>query len=342
MRRGRPSRRRRSRSRSASRGVASTAITGRTVATASARCESATVRRSRIEAARRRVPRAPRRVSASAEIGACLARDPAMRRRDAGPVWTGSSPGGGRTHHHASVPWPVRAIRVSRAEGGELPLDLLGQPEPAQVLEVRPHADGGRLGGEAARRGEDPASLVDVPGQRRVRGTVAVGHVAHRPVRGSRTSRSVSGGSTVPPACRHRPGGGLEAVLGHEPPAVARHEVHRVEDELEDRLADEVVEVHPDPARLDPLAAAGDLALELVRRLEVDPEEPVAVRAGARAAAPRLDPEQVVEERHDEVVVEVPAGVADDERDDGQALERVRPEDLDRPGSPPSARSPGG
>jgi hypothetical protein len=47
-------------------------------------------------------------------------------------------------------------------------------------------------------------------------------------------------------------------------------------------------------------------------------QQPVPVRAGAGAAAASLDAEQVVEQRDDEVVVQVPGAVADAERDDGQ------------------------
>ena len=81
-------------------------------------------------------------------------------------------------------------------------------------------------------------------------------------------------------------------------------------DVLEHRIADEVVEADPHPAGLDALAAAGDLALELVRALEVDAEQSVPVGPGARAAAPRLDAEEVVEDRDDEVVVQVAAARA--------------------------------
>ena len=93
--------------------------------------------------------------------------------------------------------------------------------------------------------------------------------------------------------------------LRQQPPAVRGDDLDRLEDVVEDRLADEVVEVDADPAGLDALAAARDLALELVRRLDVDAEQAVAVRAGARAAAARLDAEEVVEQRDDEVVVQV-------------------------------------
>ena len=55
----------------------------------------------------------------------------------------------------------------------------------------------------------------------------------------------------------------------------------------------------------------------------------MAVWAGARAAAARLDAEQVVQQGHHEVVVEVPTLVPDDERDDRQTIQRVRSEHLD-------------
>ena len=142
-------------------------------------------------------------------------------------------------------------------------------------------------------------------------------------------SRSESGGSGAPPRWRQSPVERVEAVLRQEAPALARHQVDRVEDEGEDRLADEVVEVDPHPAGLDPLAAAGDLALELVRALEVDAQQPVAVRPGAGAAAAGLDAEQVVEQGDHVVVVEVAAAVADDERDDREARERRVAQDLE-------------
>src|SRR3954453_5134588 len=57
----------------------------------------------------------------------------------------------------------------------------------------------------------------------------------------------------------------------------------------------------------------------------------MSVRTCARAAAARLDSEQIVEERHDEVVVQVSAGrTAYDERDDRQTFRVDVAEDLDR------------
>src|SRR6516225_3399307 len=91
-------------------------------------------------------------------------------------------------------------------------------------------------------------------------------------------------------AVRVRPqaGRGFESVQREEPPTVARHDLHRREDELEHRFADEVVEVDPDPAGFDPLTTSPDLPLEFVRALEVDPEQAMAVRSGTRATAARL------------------------------------------------------
>ena len=129
----------------------------------------------------------------------------------------------------------------------------------------------------------------------------------------------------VPP----HPGRRIEAVPRQEPPSVGGDQVDRIQDVVEHPLGEEVVEVHPHPARLDALASGGDLAFELVRPIQIDAEEPVPVRARARAAAPRLDPEQVVQERHDEVVVQVPLLVAHDERHDRQPRQVVAPEDLD-------------
>ena len=67
-------------------------------------------------------------------------------------------------------------------------------------------------------------------------------------------------------------------MLGHQP--------DRLDHVVEHGLGDEVVEVDPDPARLDALAAVRDLALELVRPLQVDAEQPVPVRPPAARHRP--------------------------------------------------------
>ena len=87
--------------------------------------------------------------------------------------------------------------------------------------------------------------------------------------------------------------------------AVARDEGHGGDEVVEHRVGEEVVEVDPHPTGLDPLASRGDLAREAVGLVEVDAQELVSVRAGARAPAAGLDAEQVVEQGHDEVVVQV-------------------------------------
>src|SRR5690606_36893926 len=117
----------------------------------------------------------------------------------------------------------------------------------------------------------------------------------------------------VPLAVVPQAGARLEDVVGQEAPAVGGHQVNRVEDAAELRLAQEIVEVDPHPSRLDALTAAHDLALELLRGLEVDAEEAVAIGTGAGAAGARLDPEEIVQQARHEIVVEVAVAVADDE-----------------------------
>src|SRR3569623_3568866 len=122
----------------------------------------------------------------------------------------------------------------------------------------------------------------------------------------------------------------IEAVVRQQAPAVVRDQVDRVDDELELRLAEEVVEVDAHPARLDALAAADDLALEFLAGLDVDAEQAMPVRTGAATAAARLDAEQVVEQRDDEVVVQVRLAMLHDEADDRQPPRRLVAEDRDR------------
>ncbi len=102
-----------------------------------------------------------------------------------------------------------------------------------------------------------------------------------------------------------------------------RHHLDGREDVLKGLVVDEVVEVHAHPARLDALAAAGDLTLELLGARDVDPEEPVPVGTGAGATAARLDPEEIIQDCNDEVVVqEAPffgAILFHDERHDREA-----------------------
>jgi len=63
------------------------------------------------------------------------------------------------------------------------------------------------------------------------------------------------------------------------------------------------------------LAAAADAAATAAGR--ADGQQPVPVRARARAPAAGLDAEQVIQQRDHEVVVQVLRSVTDAERDDG-------------------------
>ena len=104
------------------------------------------------------------------------------------------------------------------------------------------------------------------------------------------------------------PHGGLwhEVVIGKQAPTLCRDQIDRIDEELELLFRDEIVEVDPHPTRLDHLAPAGDDMFELMTGLEIDPQQTVAVRSGTTAPASSLDPEQVVQQRHYEVVVEIP------------------------------------
>ena len=74
------------------------------------------------------------------------------------------------------------------------------------------------------------------------------------------------------------------------------HQVDGLDDVLEDGLRDEVVEVHAHPARLDALAAAVDLARELVRPLDSMPSNRCPYGPAQEQPPARLDAEQVVQE----------------------------------------------
>src|SRR3954447_3105214 len=133
-----------------------------------------------------------------------------------------------------------------------------------------------------------------------------------------------------PRAVMPQPGDYVEAVVRQELRAVTRDETYCIDDVIGDPLVEEVREVDPHPSRLDALTAEPDLALARGRALEVDPNQPMAVRPRAGAAAARLDAEQVVEQRDDEVVMQIaPARTTYDERHDRQALRVEVAEDLD-------------
>src|SRR5262249_27353887 len=98
------------------------------------------------------------------------------------------------------------------------------------------------------------------------------------------------------------PGDWVEYIVCEQAPAVPGDHAHRLDDVVGDDIGDEVVEVDPHPARLDPLASSGDLPLELMRPFQADPQQAGQGGAGARPSPTRLDSNEVVEPGHDEVV----------------------------------------
>ncbi len=230
----------------------------------------------------------------------------------------------GRRRHHPGD--RLRRLRRGPAQALRLPLRQL---EPAQRVEVLGQVlllrAVRRLGGV-----HDPAGLGEVARELGDVGGVVVVRVGHRAGLVVRHLVQAHGRFDGPVAVPPQAGRGLEAVVAEQPPAVAREHQHGLDEVVDDPVVDEVVEVHPHPAGLDALAAAGDLPFELVRTLEVDVQQPVAVGAGARTAAPRLDAEQVVEHGDDVVVVEVlPARRAHHEADDREPARVEVAEDLD-------------
>ena len=141
----------------------------------------------------------------------------------------------------------------------------------AQTTPVGPRV---RLG--AATRQPGPRSGAPRAGPTPARS--AVGRHRRRRRR-RRRSAQASGGSTRPSRCRQRPVSGRSGSRRSNRQPSRATSRDGVDDVVGHGVGDEVVEVHPHPAGLDALAAAGDLALELVRALEVDAEQPVAVRA---------------------------------------------------------------
>ena len=152
----------------------------------------------------------------------------------------------------------------------------------------RPAGRGPRGGG---RRAHSPPGRARVGAGDAGRGVADVGQVQRR---------LAEPGVVAPEA-----GARVEAVVGQQPVAVGGEQVDGVDEVVGDGVGDEVVEVDPGPAGLDALAAVADLVAAGVRARRVDGQQPVPVRAGAGAAAAGLDAEQVVEQRDDEVVVQV-------------------------------------
>ncbi len=119
-------------------------------------------------------------------------------------------------------------------------------------------------------------------------------------------------------------GAAIEPVERQEPVPLVGDELDRVHDEAGLEVVHRVVEPDAAPAGLDALEAlAHPVAVQLRCRL-VDAEQPVTVRARARTAGARLDPEQVVQQHGDELRVQVVAArIAQVERDDADAPARI-------------------
>ena len=101
-------------------------------------------------------------------------------------------------------------------------------------------------------------------------------------------------------------------------------ERHGFNDVAEHFVADEVVEVHPNPTGFDPLASAQNLFIVFLRQFRVDAEQSVTVRARARATAPTLDTKYVIQHCHHRIVVQVFAtGALHNEGDNGEPI-RIR------------------
>ena len=173
------------------------------------------------------------------------------------------------------------------------------------------------------------AGQLQVAGEDLLAGVAAPPGVVHLAVRaeadiGQRQLRPGRPGGVPPQA-----GARVEPVGRQQPVAVGGDQLDRGGDVASGGRGDEVVEVDPGPAGLDPVAAVPDLLAEGVRAGRADGQQPVPVRAGAGAAAAGLDAEQVIQQRDDEVVVQVPGAVADAEGDDRQPRGGAAAEDLD-------------
>ena len=114
-----------------------------------------------------------------------------------------------------------------------------------------------------------------------------------------------------------------------------------VDDVLECILCGEVVETKARKSELGAEVTALALGLHPCRPVRLDAVDAMQVRAGAEAAAACLDPEQVAEERDDEVVVQQPSAMSKSQGDDREPFARGVAEDLDvRVLAPRSERAP--
>ena len=193
-----------------------------------------------------------------------------------------------------------------------------GKREPAQSLEVgaqpcRPVVDGGRACGQ---------QRVGLPKIARegvftcLRAAVRVGH---RPVRAVGHFRQPQRRPRAAASMAPQAGARVETVVGQQPVPLRGQQVDRIRDVAGGGGGDEVIEVDARPAGLDPLAAVTDFLTQRMRTGGADREQPVTVGPRARASAAGLDAEQVIEQRDDEIVVQVqPVTMADAEGDDRQ------------------------
>ena len=175
-----------------------------------------------------------------------------------------------------------------------------------------------------------PRSGAPRPGTREARTPEPCG-ARHRGAATTRRRRGLRARSAAPPARRDGPRGPCTGRSGRAAEACARRSARKwTASRMYSKTvsADEVVEDEADEAELDrPRARAAPRPRGRREVVPVEADQPVDVRGGAEAAAARLDPEEVAEERDDEVRVEHPdgAGVSGwrmPKRDDRDARER--------------------
>ena len=166
-------------------------------------------------------------------------------------------------------------------------------------------------------------------------GAVARAEPAPRPAASNDRSWRLSSGAGASVRVVPEARAGIEAVQRQELPAFVREQVDGLDDVVEDGLADEVVEADAGEREGGAQAALPGLRVHRRRPGVVDRMHAMDVRAGAEAAAARLDPEQVAQHRDDEVRVQQPARVAEAERHDREPLALGVAEDLDVRVAPP-------
>src|SRR5688572_5127827 len=167
-----------------------------------------------------------------------------------------------------------RRLSSASARPAELVRDLAAEREPSQVLEVfaRRRIADPQLAGAVGRSIEDLSRLDEI--------------LVEDPLRLGRVPRAILELPVLvleigEPQLRFRmtvavvplSRGRVEAIEREQLPSFVRDQVHRLQNELKHLLRDEVVEVHAHPAGLDAFAALQDLALELARRRQIDPEQ---------------------------------------------------------------------